>query len=151
MKLIEVVAVSALLVDNRRMMFGLFLLFQATVAAVVPTAVPSDWSKLPDLRLTTTPDYAAIMTKFVHDEIAAGRCAAPTPVDGRTSIKVDMVVLVSSANGEAVKIVPRAIKCPTVEQFAAGVVQKAARGNIVGPPPATDGWYHVGMTLTWGP
>ena len=133
------------------MMFGLFLLLQAAAATAVPTAVPSDWSKLPDLRLTTTPDYAAIMTKFVHDEVAAGRCAAPAPVDGKTSIKVDMVVLVSAANGEAVKIVPRAINCPTVEQFAAGVVQKAVRGNIAGAPPITDSWYHTGVTLTWGP
>jgi hypothetical protein len=133
------------------MMFGLFLIFQAAVATVVPTSVPSDWSKLPDLRLTTTPDYAAIMTKFVHDEIASGRCAAPAPVDGKTSIKVDMVVLVSATNGEALKIVPRAIHCPTVEQFAAGVVQKAARGNIAGPPPPADSWYHIGVTLTWGP
>jgi len=133
------------------MMFGLFLLFQAAAATAAPTAVPSDWSKLPDLRLTTTPDYAAIMTKFVHDEVAAGRCAAPAPVDGKTSIKVDMVVLVSAANGEAVKIVPRAINCPTVEQFAAGVVQKAVRGNIAGAPPITDSWYHTGVTLTWGP
>ncbi len=129
------------------MMFGLFLLMQGAVAAAVPT----DWSKLPDLRLTATPDYPAIMTKFVRDEIAAGRCAAPAPVDGRTSMKVDMIVLVSSASGEAVKIVPRAINCPTVEQFAAGVVQKATRGNIAGPPPAADSWYHIGMTLTWGP
>ncbi|MGN6817548.1 MAG: hypothetical protein ACTHJR_02630 [Sphingomonas sp.] len=128
-------------------MIALFLLFQA---AVTP-AVPSDWSKLPDLRLATPADYPAIMTKFVRDEIAAGRCVAPPPVAGKTSIKVDMIVLVASANGEAVKIVPRAINCPTVEQFAAGVVQKAARGNIAGPPPGTDSWYHVGMTLTWGP
>lgn len=133
------------------MMFGFFLFLQAAVAPAVPAAVPSDWSKLPDLRLTTTPDYAAIMTKFVRDEITAGRCIVPPPVDGKASIKVDMVVLVSAANGEAVKIVPRAINCPTVEQFAAGVIQKAARGNIAGPPPATDSWYHTGMTLTWGP
>jgi hypothetical protein len=128
-------------------MFGLFLLFQA--AAVV--AAPTDWSVLPPLRLTTPPDYPAIMTKFVHDEVVAGRCVAPAPVDGKTSIKVDMIVLVSSANGEATRIVPRAINCPTVEQFAAGVVQKAARGNIAGPPPSADSWYRVGMTLTWGP
>jgi hypothetical protein len=133
------------------MMFGLSLLFQAAVATVVPMAVPSDWSKLPDLRLAMTPDYAAIMTRFVHDEIAAGRCVAPAPIDGKTSIKVDMVVLVSAASGEAVRIVPRAINCPTVEQFAAGVVQKAARGNIAGPSPTVDSWYHIGMTLTWGP
>jgi hypothetical protein len=133
------------------MMFGLFLLFQAAVATAVPMAVPSDWSKLPDLRLMTTPDYAAIMSKFVRDEVAAGRCVAPLPIAGKTSIKVDMVVLVSAANGEAVKIVPRAINCPTVEQFAAGVVQKATRGNIAGPPPAADSWYHTGVTLTWRP
>lgn len=133
------------------MMIGFFLLFQAAVASAVPTAVPNDWSKLPDLRLTATPDYAAIMTRFVHDEVAAGRCAATNAADGKASLKVDMVVLVSSANGEAVKIVPRAINCPTVEQFAAGVVQKAARGNIAGPPPTADSWYHIGMTLTWGP
>ena len=84
-------------------MIGLFLLFQAAAAGAVPT----DWSKLPDLRLTNTPDYQAIMIKFVRDEVAAGRCAAPAPVDGKTSLKVDMIVLVSSANGEAVKIVPR--------------------------------------------
>ena len=65
--------------------------------------------------------------------------------------KIDMVVLVSSANGEVQRIVPKAIKCPTVEQFAAGVVQKAARGNIAGPPPTADSWFRTGMTLTWGP
>src|SRR5947209_4261481 len=100
MKLIEVVAASAPPVDNRRMMFGLFLLFQAAVATAIPSAVPSDWSKLPDLRLTTTPDYAAIMSRFVRDEVAAGRCTVPAPIAGKISIKVDMAVLVSAANGE---------------------------------------------------
>ena len=76
------------------------------------------------------------MTKFVHDEVAAGRCAAPPAVAGKVSIKVDMVVLVSPG-GDTVRIVPKAINCPTVEQFAAGVVQKAARGNIAGALPAS--------------
>jgi hypothetical protein len=129
------------------MMIGFLLLFQAAIAP----AVPSDWSTVPDLRLTTTPDYASIMTKFVRDEVVAGRCTASATANGKTTVKIDMVVLVSSANGEAMKIVPRAINCPTVEQFAAGVVQKAARGNIAGPPPVADSWYHTGMTLTWGP
>lgn len=128
-------------------MFGLLLLFQAAVAAAVPT----DWSTLPSLRLTATPDYPAIMTKFVRDEVAAGRCVAPAAADGKVSVKIDMVVLVSSANGEVQRIVPKAIKCPTVEQFAAGVVQKASRSNVAGPPPTTDSWFRTGMTLTWGP
>ena len=128
-------------------MIGFFLLFQAAVAV----AIPSDWSTLPALRLNAAPDYPAIMTKFVRDEIAAGRCAAPPAVDGKTSIKIDMVVLVAAGSGEAVRIVPKAINCPTVEQFAAGVVQKAARGNIAGQPPTSDSWFRTGMTLTWGP
>lgn len=126
-------------------MIALFLALQAAASLAAP---PTDWSALPALRLSNTPDYAALMTTFVHDEVAAGRCAAPPAVAGKTSIKVDMVVLVSPG-GDALRIVPRAINCPTVEQFAAGVVQKAVRGNIAGSPPATDSWYRTGMTLSW--
>jgi len=128
-------------------MIGFFLLFQAAVAVSVPT----DWSTLPALRLNAAPDYPAIMTKFVRDEVAAGRCTAPAAADGKKSVKIDMVVLVAASNGEVARIVPKAINCPTVEQFAAGVVQKAARGNVAGPPPASDSWFRTGMTLTWGP
>lgn len=128
-------------------MIGLVLLLQVATAG----AIPGDWSALPALRLTTPPDYPAIMTKFVHDEVAAGRCAAPANADGKVSLKLDMIVLVSAANGEVARIVPKAINCPTVEQFAAGVVQKAARGNVAGAAPATDSWFRTGMTITWGP
>jgi hypothetical protein len=128
-------------------MIALILALQA--AALLP-APPTDWSALPPLRLSTTPDYAALMTQFVRNEVAAGRCAAPPAVAGKVSIKVDMVVLVSRS-GDALRIVPKAINCPTVEQFAAGVVQKAARGNVAGAPPTTDSWYRTGMTLSWGP
>jgi hypothetical protein len=128
-------------------MIALFLALQA--AALLP-APPTDWSALPPLRLSATPDYAALMTQFVRAEVAAGRCAAPPAIAGKVSIKVDMVVLISRS-GETLRIVPKAINCPTVEQFAAGVVQKAARGNIAGAPPTTDSWYRTGMTLSWGP
>jgi hypothetical protein len=128
-------------------MIALFLALQA--AALLP-APPTDWSALPPLRLSTTPDYAALMTQFVRNEVAAGRCAAPPAVAGKVSVKIDMVVLISRS-GETLRIVPKAINCPTVEQFAAGVVQKAARGNIAGAPPTTDSWYRTGMTLSWGP
>ncbi len=118
--------------------------------AAALTAAPGDWTALPPLRLTEQPDYTLIMTRFVRDEVAAGRCAAPAPVDGRTSIKLDLIVLVASSSGEAVRVVPRAIHCPTVEQFAAGVVQKAARGNIAGAAPSSDSWYRTNITITWG-
>ena len=124
----------------------LSLVLQAAAALAAP---PADWSALPQLRLSNPPDYTALMTKFVHDEVAAGHCVAPA-VAGRVSVKLDMVVLVS-VSGDALRIVPRAINCPTVEQFAAGVVQKAVRGNIAGAPPASDSWYRTGMVISWGP
>jgi len=123
-------------------MIALFLALQAATPAPVP---PADWSALPPLRLAATPDYPALMTQFVRGEVAAGRCPAP----GKTSIAIDMVILVSPS-GDAIRIVPHAINCPTVEQFAAGVVQKAMRGNWAGAPPASDSWYRTGMTISWG-
>lgn len=117
--------------------------------AAAMTAPPGDWTALPPLRLIQTPDYAAVMTRFVQDEVAAGRCAAPPPVDGKTGLRLDVIVLVAGASNQAIRVIPRAINCPTVEQFAAGVVQKAARDNIAGPPPGSDSWFHASMTLTW--
>lgn len=130
-------------------MIALFLALQAAAVSAAPApAPPTDWSTVPPLRLANQPDYAALMTQFVHDEVTAGRCAAPPAVGGKVSINIDMVVLVSPA-GDALRIVPKAINCPTVEQFAAGVVQKAVRGNLGGAAPVTDSWYHTGMTLSW--
>jgi hypothetical protein len=122
-------------------MISLFLAFQAAALSAAP---PADWSALPPLRLTTTPDYAALMTSFVRGEVAGGRCAT----GGRSAITIDLAVLVSKS-GDVLRIVPRAINCPTVEQFAAGVVQKAARDNLAGATPASDSWYRTGMTLNW--
>jgi hypothetical protein len=127
----------------------MMILLTMLQAAALATA-PGDWTTLPPLRLTEQPDYTLIMTKFVRDEVAAGRCAAPAPVEGRTVIKLDLIVLVASSSGEAVRVVPRAINCPTVEQFAAGVVQKATRGNIAGTAPSSDSWYRTNITITWG-
>ncbi|MDB5677672.1 hypothetical protein [Sphingomonas bacterium] len=127
----------------------MIFLFLALQAAALTPAPPTDWSALPPLRLSTTPDYAALMTGFVHDEVAAKRCAVAPAADGKVSIKIDMVVLVSPG-GDALRIVPRAINCPTVEQFAAGVVQKAVRGNWAGAAPASDSWYRTGIVISWG-
>lgn len=127
-------------------MIAFILALQAAASGAAP---PADWSSLPPLRLSATPDYAALMTPFIRDEVAAGRCAAPA-VAGKVSIKLDMAVLVSPG-GDTLRIVPHAINCPTVEQFAAGVVQKAVRGNWAGAPPASDSWYRTGMTISWGP
>jgi hypothetical protein len=126
-------------------MISLLLMLQAAARS----APPRDRSALPPLRLTQTPDYSLIMTKFVHDEVAAGHCAAPAPVAGKVTLKLDLIVLVASSTNQAIRVVPRAISCPTVEQFAAGVVEKAARDNIAGQPPGNDSWYHTSMSVTW--
>ncbi|MEO5493499.1 MAG: hypothetical protein ABIR08_05685 [Sphingomonas sp.] len=50
----------------------MIFLFLALQAAASTPASPANWSALPPLRLSTTPDYAALKTRFVHDEVAAG-------------------------------------------------------------------------------
>ena len=43
---------------------------------------------------------------------------------------------------------PRAIDCPTVEQYAAGVIL-GARDAIDVVDADTDTWYRTSMTFTW--
>jgi len=122
-----------------------FLLMMQAAATALP---PSDWAALPPLRLAAAPDYSGVMTRFVRDEVAAGRCAV-APAGGKAVVRLDLAVLVANGSNQLLRVVPRAINCPTVEQFAAGVVEKAARGNIVGPPPAGDAWFRTTITLSW--
>lgn len=101
---------------------------------------PADWQTLPPLplppALAPTPQFA----QFVRNEVQAERCVLG---EGRTTL--DMAVLVTT-NGRVRRIVPRAIGCPSVEQFAAGIVLRAARDTI--RPPSVDTWYRTSVALT---
>ncbi len=111
------------------------------VAAVTIPSPPFDWSGLPPLRVPRTEASAAV-ADFVRDEVRAGRCTATQP----GSIAVDLAIYVTG-DGKVRRIVPRAINCPTVEQYASGIALRTIRGKI--EPPKDAGWHRMAVTFVW--
>lgn len=101
---------------------------------------PDDWTELPELQVPWRGPDASALSHFVRDEVRAGRCTAESP------LRVDLAVLVAP-NGRLRHVRPNAIGCPTVEQYASGLVMRMARGNV--PPPDQDRWYRFAVTFTW--
>lgn len=124
------------------------LLFLQVAAQVAPPVVPTDWSALAPLPYASTPQITPPLTRFVADEIAAGRCATPKPADGHYVIKVDVAALVG-ADGVIRRTVPRAIDCPTVEQYSVGLVISFARGNLQPRAGGVDQWYRATIVYDW--
>lgn len=117
---------------------------QAAPQVVPPPLValpPADWSALPELQLLRRWPAVPELSSFVRDEVRAGRCAVAA-----TTLRVDLAVMVA-ANGQVRRIVPRAIQCPTVEQYASGLVSRMARGNVA--PPGEDLWFRTAMVFAW--
>ncbi|WP_326524800.1 hypothetical protein [Sphingomonas sp.] len=109
----------------------------ARAAALAP---PADWSRLPPMPWREAPVLTPDLTEFVAGEVREGRC----PVD-RNEIAVEVAVMMRR-DGTVRAAVPRAIDCPTVEQFAAGLVTSFARGNL---RRAAGGWYLASLTFDW--
>ncbi|WP_051272873.1 hypothetical protein [Sphingomonas phyllosphaerae] len=101
---------------------------------------PTDWAPLPRLQLGLAAAPPTQLTEFVRREVLAARCEL-SPEERM----LDLVVLVTQA-GQVRRIVPRAIGCPSVEQFAAGIVLRAARDKT--RPVAADTWYVTTVALT---
>ncbi|QNE30869.1 hypothetical protein F1C10_02045 [Sphingomonas sp. NBWT7] len=102
---------------------------------------PADWSAMPELTFRRRPPAVSGLSAYVRDEVRDGRCA----VEGE-ALRVDLAVHVA-ANGQIRRIRPRAINCPTVEQYASGVMLRMARSNV--PPPGEDRWYRATLVFTW--
>lgn len=108
---------------------------------------PIDWAALPALPYRVPPAMTVEMHRFAGREAQARRC----PVKGtprRGSITVDVAVLVEG-NGEIRTAIPRAIRCPTVEQYAAGLATGFARGNLLPRASDTASWYRTSLTFSW--
>lgn len=112
-----------------------------TAAQEPPLVAPIDWAAMPPLPWRSEPVLTPDLAAFVGGEVRAGRCVAP-----RASIEVELAVLVR-ADGRVRSVVPRAIGCPTVEQFAAGLVSSFTRNNLRAP---AAGWYRAAITFEWG-
>lgn len=117
------------------------------VVPVVPApgaalpAPPDDWESMPELKLLRRMTDDGALSSYVRDEIRAGRCTAAI-----NALHVDLAVLVA-ANGQVRRIRPRAIGCPTVEQYASGIMLRMARSNVA--PPGEDRWYRTTVSFTW--
>ena len=112
-----------------------------TAASALP-APPTDWSVLPELTASRNWSSDPRLSDFVRDEVAAGRCAVANA--GR--LDVDLAIFVNAA-GRVRRIVPRAIGCPTVEQYASGLASQMLRRAVA--TPETGGWYRTTIRFAW--
>lgn len=131
------------------MIAALLLLLQAALPPAVATLPPQDWSALPVLHLHNPATTVANTSAFVHGEVVAGRCAKAVKTPDGWSLTVDLAVL-ATPGGRVRRITPRAIDCPTVEQYAAGIIIGAPRDSIDTPDMPNDAWYRTSLTFTWG-
>ena len=123
----------------------------ATVPASGPVSgplPPQDWSTLPPLRIRRQATTLANTSAYVHGEVMAGRCAKAVRTVQGWSLSLDLAVLMTR-DGRVRRITPRAIDCPTVEQYAAGVIL-GARDSIDVVDTDADTWYRTSLTFAWG-
>jgi hypothetical protein len=117
-------------------------------ALLAPLALQTatiDWAALPVLPWRTPPAVTQTMNDFAGREVRARRC----PVPQGNSLTVELAVLIDGDGGVRT-VVPRAIDCATVEQYAAGLAAGFARNNLL---PRGEGageqWYKTSLTFSW--
>ncbi len=113
-------------------------------------AATIQWGALPLLPYRTPPVVTAEMHAFVAHEVAARRCPLPDANGGAATLTVDVAVRVAE-DGTIRAAIPRAIQCPTVEQYSAALVTAFARNNLLPRLGAQDQWYRTAVTFNWTP
>jgi hypothetical protein len=125
------------------MTLGLALSLAATLQAG-----PIDWTALPALQYRTQPRVTLSMNQFAAREARARRCPLAVTRGPIQTLTVELAVLVDGA-GDVRTVIPRAIQCATVEQYAAGLMSGFARGNLVGGGSGAEQWYKTSLTFSW--
>ncbi|MET3712562.1 hypothetical protein ABIC65_003280 [Sphingomonas trueperi] len=105
-----------------------------------------DWPSLAPLPYRSEPQITPDMLAFVANEVTTRKC--PVAIGPGLTLSVDVAVLID-AQDNIRTTVPRAIQCPTVEQYAAAMVAGAARGNLLPRMANADQWYRATVTFTW--
>ncbi|OQW48014.1 MAG: hypothetical protein A4S16_06605 [Proteobacteria bacterium SG_bin6] len=116
------------------------------LALLLQTAMPPmpAWDMMPPLRLREERHVSAESSQFVAGEYAQGHCARPGAMP---HLSLDVALLIDH-DGTVAASVPRAIDCPTVEQFAAGLATGWARGNLA-RRARRIGWYRLRLDFDW--
>lgn len=131
------------------MIAALLLAVQSAPPTAPPAPLPpQDWNMLPSLPFAGLPAGDADLSSFVRAEVRAGHCAAAVQSASGWTLKIDVAVLLGPA-GLPRRVLPRAIQCPAVEQYAAGLVSSMARSTRGGAVPPAEGWYKASLTFAW--
>jgi hypothetical protein len=117
------------------------------LALAGPQTGSIDWATLPGLPYRAPPVVTASMHRFAAREARARRCPLPAVNGPNQRLTVELAILVDG-EGEVRTVVPRAIQCATVEQYAAGLAAGFARGNLL-PRNGTEQWYKTSLTFSW--
>jgi len=116
--------------------------------ALIAQQATIDWAALPALPYRAPPLITPTMNEFAGREASARKCPLPKAAGAAQTITVELAVLVER-NGEIRTVVPRAIACATVEQYAAGLAAGFARGNLLPRDAADAQWYKTSLTFSW--
>ena len=117
------------------------------LAAALQTS-PIDWDALPSLPYRAPPAISLEMHAFVAREVRERQCPAPAPREGVRTLEVEVAVLVDGMGGIRT-VVPRAIACPTVEQYAAALTAGFARNNLLSRTAGEPQWYRASIAFSW--
>lgn len=113
--------------------------------APAPAAI--DWDSLPAVPYREPPTMTPAMHDWARGQVRARKCRARRLIDGRPAVRVEVAVLVDDAGVRTT--VPRAIGCPTIEQYAAGLVAGFSRNNLTQRTAAPTAWYRATVTFAW--
>jgi len=111
-------------------------------------AVTVDWPALSPLPYRAPPLVTEEMHDFARREAIDRKCPLPASMGENQVLVAEVAVLVDAA-GNVRGAVPRAISCPTVEQYAAGLVAGFARGNLLPRVGTGEIWYKTSVTFSW--
>ncbi|WP_084581550.1 hypothetical protein [Sphingomonas azotifigens] len=119
----------------------------ATLLLALQAPAPQiDWPSLAPLPYRSEPQISPDMLAFVANEVTTRKC--PLAIGPGLTLTVDVAVLVDPQDNIRTTV-PRAIQCPTVEQYAAAMVAGAARGNLLPRRASADQWYRTTVTFAW--
>jgi hypothetical protein len=85
---------------------------------------------------------------FVRGEVETGRCRPLPSPDDAVQLRLPVAILVGQ-NGQVRQIVPRAIGCPSVEQYVVGYLLSLTRTDMVAVPSGDSGWYQLTVNYRW--
>lgn len=118
---------------------------------VTPAPPVEAWPALPPYPLPRAANIAEGVG-FVRNEVEARRCQPLLPPAEGERLQLPVAILVGRT-GQVRQIVPRAIGCPSVEQYVVGYLLSLTRtGTGIGAEASmtpAPGWYQLTIGYRW--